>query len=331
MGHGEFSCRCFPVFCQPRLSADDRFRQPQQTPALVGLPLVSMAAGNAHAAAVTASGTAYVWGGNRRGEGARPFPQALTVPVPVAPPPLPSPPSEREGEVVTAEDVVIRDAACGLAHSVFVNSVGRLLVCGANDRGQLGIAASELPSTTHVVPVPHPRGGAFVAAEAGRYHSLVLDSDGDAWVTDENGLHCVISGKRVLALAAGGEGNCIAVTAAPDGRGALRRQFSTKMSVDPKVAIETVDRLLEEVDAGEAGQQRARREVARKVEELLGQPSILNMVVDPGKLDITVDQILCAGDKEMKQMIANAVERGVRCVYLQQSYNCPHHCVSISN
>lgn len=282
---------------------------PQEIPALVGLPLVGMAAGDGHAAVVTAHGTAFVWGENRNGCCARDFPTTLTLPVPVT---VPSQQSDADGGSTPADDVAIRDVACGLEHTVFVARSGDLWVCGSNFRGQLGVAASKLQSTSQATSVRHPRGGRFVSAEAGNGHSLILDSAGDVWLTDTDGLRCIIEGKGVLSISAGGDGNCIALASDRPGDKSLQRQFSVQMPEDTESMVDAVDGLLEEMESNENGIQHVAEEIAKKSEELLAAPPVVNMILYPAKLETMVERILSAGDVATKQTIADAIEQGLK-------------------
>jgi hypothetical protein len=275
---------------------------PHEIPSLIGLPIVGISAGDGHASVVTAHGTAYIWGENRNGCCARAFPETISLPVPVKVPSLSSP-----------DDVAIVHVACGLEHSVFVTKSGHLLVCGSNYRGQLGISASELQSTSSIVPVRHPKGGSFVSAEAGNSHSLILDTAGDLWVTNTNGLQCILHGKSVLTFAAGGD-NCIAISPAPHGLKSLQRQFSMEMPEKRRSLVDEVNKLLDDIDFDNTRKKHASQEIALKLEELLRYPSLLNFILNPMKLDKMFERcILCAAnDIETKQIMANSIERGMK-------------------
>lgn len=274
---------------------------PQEIPSLIGLPLVGMSAGDGHASVVTAHGTAYIWGENRNGCCARAFPETMSLPVPVK---APSPSAQ-------SDDVAIVHVACGLEHSVFVTRTGHLLVCGSNWSGQLGIAASELQSTSAIVSLRHPKGGSFVSVEAGNSHSLVLDSAGDLWVTNPIGLHCILRGKSVLALAAGGD-NCIAITSAPHGVKSLQRQFSMEMTDSRKSLVDDLNELLNDMEFNDTMKKHAGQEIAQKLEELLRYPSLLNFVLNPAKVENMFERCLCSNDVETKQIMANSIERGMK-------------------
>ncbi|KAL7544039.1 hypothetical protein ACHAXR_013506 [Thalassiosira sp. AJA248-18] len=286
--------------------ASNQWGLPLEIPSLVGLPIVGIAAGDGHAAVTTFTGTAFMWGENRNGCCARDFPKTLTLPVPVKVPSL-SPESESN-----SNDTAIQQVACGLEHTILVTRSGNLLVCGSNYRGQLGIESSKLQSTSKVIQVNHPNGGTFVSAEAGNCHSLVLDSAGDLWLTTANGLQCILEGKSVLAIAAGGDDNCIAVVSAPCGVKSLQRQFSMDMP-DSKSIFDDVDSLLEDIESDKTNKN-VGAEIAKKIEDLLRHPSVLNMILKPMQLESIFERILiCAGDDlETRQTIANAIERGLK-------------------
>jgi hypothetical protein len=180
-----------------------------------------MSAGDCHAAVVTAHGTALLWGSKRRGCCGREYP----------------------------DDVAIHNAACGCAHTILVTRSGRLFVFGDNSRGQLAMAASDKPFMT-ATPVHHPTGGRFVSAEAGNAHSILLDSSGDVFVTTHSGLKCLLQGRRIIAIAAGGDGNAVAIASSPVGT--LTRQFSVDSVEDGCMIIDQVENLLEEMDSDSA-------------------------------------------------------------------------------
>jgi len=282
---------------------------PQEIPSLVGLPLVNVSAGDGHASVITAHGTAFIWGENRSGCLGRTSSKALTLPVPITAPSSSSHHGNSENNRMVSNDGAILDVACGLEHSMFISRPGELLVCGSNVNGQLGIPASKLQSTHTITTVHHPTGGSFVSVEAGNNHSLVLDSSGDLWQTDKtDGLQCILRGKSVLAIASGGE-NGIAITAAPKLK-TLERQFSMMMQEDPKTIVVTIDNLLLKMDS-DPNQDKIGQEIGSKVEELL-MPPILNLILNPKKLDKMFEHILVCGDVTQRQVIANSIERGMK-------------------
>ena len=283
---------------------------PQEIPSLVGLPLVNVSAGDGHASVTTAHGTAFIWGENRCGCLGRISSNALTLPVPIKAPASSSHHGKSENDRMVSDDGVISDVALGLEHSMFITRSGDLLVCGSNVNGQIGIPASKLQSTHTITTVHHPTGGSFVSVEAGNTHSLVLDAAGDLWQTDKaDGLQCILQGKSVLAIAAGGD-NCIAITAAPKLK-TLERQFSMMIQEDPKTIVDTVDDLFLKMDSDSDQEKKPEQEIASKVEELLS-PTILNLILDPKKLDKVFEHILVCGDVTQRQVIANSIERGMK-------------------
>ena len=259
----------------------DEFGSLKELPSLVGLPLVSMSAGDGHAAVVTAHGTALIWGSNRNGCCGREFPEELALPVPVkvtsesitgaSSQSLPFANWELTKQpdgmtVKLADDVAIQHAACGHAHTVLVTRSGRLLVFGDNRRGQLGIAASEAPITT-ATPIYHPKGDQFVSAEAGNAHTILLDNVGDVWLTSSTGLKCLLKGRSVLAIAAGGDDNSVAIASPPAGM--IKRQFSVDSSEDGNMIVDQVETLLNEMDSDSVNKVSAGYDIAKRTEELL--------------------------------------------------------------
>ena len=273
---------------------DDVSRLPAFLPALEGLPLVAVAAGNRHALVLTANGTCYAWGANQYGCCGRPYPENLSVPVPIHVPesrnaipatgPAPFPNwAVWGGDCVSlADDVAIVHACCGDEHTVLVTRSGRLLVCGNNSQGQLGLT-TESPATS-VQAVIHPesnRGKRFSTAEAGDEHTLLLDDNGDVYQMGNgtiSGPQPVLTGKSFLAIAAGGK-ESIAIAA---GTGALRLQFSVSIeniSVGGSKLAESLEDLLDiissETDESQALSSSS-QELANRTEELLRYPAVLN-------------------------------------------------------
>lgn len=300
---------------------------PREVPSLVGLPLVAISAGDEHASVVTTHGSAFVWGSNRKGCCGREYPRSLAVPMPVkvkssivsSASGRPSPfknwtvMKKSDGLLVKqSDDVAIQHAACGAEHTVFVTRSGRLLSCGNNDRGQLGLAACDEPSMK-VVSVQHPtEGKRFVSAEAGNAHSVLLDSDGDVWLTTGSGLQRVVEGKSVVAIAAGGDDNCIVIASPPSGGKMLKRQFSVESAVDGETIVDTVESLLDEMDSESDKKLYAGQEIAKRTEELVRYPAVLNsLFLDPKELDEMFQRIK-QGDIVVRKAVASAIERGLK-------------------
>ena len=310
-------------------------------PALQGLPLVAIAAGHHHAIVITSLGNAYAWGENTAGACGRPFPHQLSTPVEV------HVPASSTAAAITAtsnqtalvpaaekpfqhwddsdpnnpklpDDVAIVHACAGLAHSCFVTRSGRLLVCGSNSHGQIGVTVTESISPAEAIIHPESvRGVTFVAAEAGSFHTLLLDSDGDVWQmggrnTDSSeGLHRVLSDKKILSIAAGGDHSIALAT----GEGTFRRQFSIiaddgACTFDSRSLASNLEELIEMRDVED--EDSVGEEVARRVEELLQNPSVMNSVFfDPKELDAMCTHLNSLSNPDMRQTIATAIERGI--------------------
>ncbi len=124
--------------------------------------------------------------------------------------------NNKDGLVAKISDnVAVQDVACGAEHAVLVTISGRLMVClmvcGSNQRGQLGADVSRVPFATVIISVHHPSGGRFVSAEAGNAHSLLPDNIGDVRLTSLDDLQRVVKGHSVLAIAAGGDDSSVVV------------------------------------------------------------------------------------------------------------------------
>eukprot|EP00985_Skeletonema_marinoi_P002068 scaffold836_cov135-Skeletonema_marinoi.AAC.7 len=285
---------------------------PKQLPTLVGLPLVGVAAGDGHAVVITAHGTAFVWGENRHSCCGREYPAELTVPLAMKLSSNQSSSLEGSDGLTIADELAIQDAACGLEHTILVTRSGRLLVCGNNNFGQLGIATSELKSSKALKSVNHPNGGRFVSTEAGYGHSLMLDDAGDVWMTTQNGIECILTGKSALAIASGGNNSAV-ITAAPTGAKLLKRQFSMEEIEDPTSIVDAVHGMIEDLEGGKGNETNLSQEIARKSEELLRYPSYLNsLFVDPKQLDTLFERLLHACSADVMQELARAFERGLK-------------------
>lgn len=290
------------------------FGVPKELPTLVGLPLVGMAAGDGHAVVITAHGTAFVWGDNRHSCCGREYPTELTVPLAMKLPSCQSSSSGGGDGLSIPDEVAIQDATCGLEHTVLVTRSGRLLVCGNNNFGQLGIAASELNSSNTVIPVNHPNGGRFVSAEAGIANSLILDDAGDVWTTTgQHGIQCILAGKSALAISAGGDSNIAIIAAAPTGVKLLQRQFSMEEIENPTSIVDAVHGMIVELEDGKGDKSNLSQEIARKSEELLRYPSYLNsLFVNPKQLDNMFERLLRVCSADAMQELARAFERGLK-------------------
>ena len=301
--------------------------------ALLGLPLVAIAAGHNHAIVITSLGVAYAWGKNETGCCGRPFPKRLSVPVEVHVPGSTMPTTKptisavenpmhnwekgNSGNPKINDDVAIIHACAGAGHTCFVTRSGRLLVCGSNSYGQLGL---DEDNVSPAKPLDHPesgRGCYFVSAEAGSFHTLLLDSEGSVWKMSgkggKGGLECVLKGKKIVSIVAGGDQSI----ALAQNEGTRRRQFSIAhtcntdaTAVDSNALANSLEELMdiepqdEEKGIGE--------EVARRIEELLQNPSVMNSVFfDPTELDKMVTQLTAFASASEQQTIATAIERGI--------------------
>jgi len=138
----------------------------QPSPVPVSLPpatITQVAAGSAHALALTSGGAVYAWGSNTLGQLGTGTSTAASTPVPVAAP---------AGVTFTA-------VAAGGDHSLALSSTGVVYAWGDNGHGQLGTGTTVSASTP--VAVTPPVGVTFAAIAAGTGHSLALGSDGQVY------------------------------------------------------------------------------------------------------------------------------------------------------
>ena len=353
-------CGAAPTASDLRLTAE---APSFASPVLGGMPISIIAAGDRHAVVVTEFGTAYAWGSNEAGCCGRPFPPTLARPVPMVVPDTsrsrPAHDSTDGGPVnevpfanwarwegrrhppSLADDVRITAAAAGTSFTVLVCASGRLLVCGANDAGQLGVAPC-CEQIVPAVPVAHPleltHKTKFVSVEAGRKHALLLDDAGDVWQTGSSSvgqpsvspsapLVRVICGRGVRLIAAGGN-QSYAITSG--GSSGLSRQFSLASDSllssahssprGPKNESSWASSLLSRFDTliakveSEGGAAASLAVLASSTEEILSWPAVLgSLFMDPSALD-TFYKKLIYSDKDcqfVRPDIAAAVQRGI--------------------
>ena len=300
-------------------------RLPGQLPALVGLPLVSVAAGKGHAVVLTAHGSAYAWGNNAFGSCGRPHPKQLSLPVPIIMPrnhsetPLgatPFPNWVQGSGLSMADDVAVVHAACGDDHTVLVTRSGRLLVCGSNSDGQLGTENGKL--VEQVEALNHPdKGRHFRSAEAGNKNTLLVDDVGDVWQMGAgSGLRRVLAGKNILTIAAGGK-QCVAVAVG----GAKHLQFS--MTEDERLAASSSGNLAQSLESlvkrvpEEKGDDRPLssegEDLVKRTGELLKYPSVLNsLFLDPNELDHLYTEICKVGGEKLRSALSVATEQSIK-------------------
>lgn len=150
---------------------------PTRVEALFGLPVMQLAAGEAHSLAVTAGGVVYAWGRNKRGQ--------LGIGSATSKEALPR-------RVTLPEGASARTSAAGGSHSVIVSTCGTVYAMGDNRIGALGISrnAGEMQvRPTRVHAVDDLATGRALACACGTAHSLVLFEGGRviSWGANEVG------------------------------------------------------------------------------------------------------------------------------------------------
>lgn len=325
------------------------FPMPKQNSVLCGLPLVGIASGLRHLVVWTAHGTAYAWGSNQVGQCGREYPRELKVPVPIAVPkstlvPIPdengishshasvSPLLKNwniwsRGEPISlASDVHVVDAACGKDHTILVTDSGRLLVCGSNKDGQLGLVtnpvmppASIISSKAQSVAHPNPE-RRFQCVQAGRNHTILLDDGGAVWQMG-NGDPSIRqvpsllpSEAQICSIMAGGSINFAVSKSKSDETSsammpsapeldelmkAIRLEHDEKK--DPNATLETKSYLSSIED------------LARGTENLFRSPAVMNsLFMDPMEIDHMYQTLIHRSHTiEMKQRIVSSIERGM--------------------
>jgi alpha-tubulin suppressor-like RCC1 family protein len=150
------------------ISIDHQFTQVQMYPrmvtALKDQVVCEIAAGALHCVAVTVNGTCFAWGNNDQGQ--------LGL-GPEMPPVVASP-------VHVKAINLIKSAACGYQHSVFLTVSGNILTCGLGEGGVLGHSNSKscsYPKTIlSMTKIP------FSSIVSGAFHSLALTPSGSLFV-----------------------------------------------------------------------------------------------------------------------------------------------------
>jgi alpha-tubulin suppressor-like RCC1 family protein len=337
----------------PTRDNDDNafFPMPQKNSVLCGLPLVGIASGLRHLVVWTAHGTAYAWGCNEAGQCGREYPRELKIPVPIGVPKSTQTPVSlnesnsdslvsvspllknwkvwEQGEPMSlASDVHVIDAACGKDHTVLVTNSGRLLVCGSNKNGQLGVTTKSDASASKVCPIDHPDSQRrFQCAEAGTNHTLLLDDSGIVWEMGNGDasirqLSSMLNpGSQICAIAAGGTIN-FAISKSKSAEPPGATVPSMPELDDLMKAIQSEHASKKNSKASQSSQQESGtknylssiEDLARATENLFRSPEVMNsLFVDPTEIDHVYEILINESPtKEIKQRIASSIERGMR-------------------
>lgn len=303
---------------------------PGELPALVGLPLASIAAGKDHAVVLTVHGSAYAWGKNATGCCGRPYPEESSSPVPILMPttqlqtPLGETPFHnwstwrKDSAVSLADDVAVVHAACGYDHTVLVTRSGTLLVCGSNDEGQLGVESGSCQKRIQTVHHPE-KTRRFISAEAGEKTTLLLDDKGDVFQMgrETNGeLRRVLSGKNIITIAVGGQQY---VAVAEDGAKNLTFSMNEEKAVCKSTgsplarSLETlVESVSNEMQTDGSPLSENATELVSTTSELLKNPAVLNsLFLDPTELDALFKEISTVDNPQLQQALALATEKSI--------------------
>ncbi|CEL95865.1 unnamed protein product [Vitrella brassicaformis CCMP3155] len=163
--------------------------------------VVALAAGAAHAAALTATGAAFTWGSGDRGQLGHRFPVDEYEPVPtridyVKDSRATSPPSHTGGPanppstppspslIEASRRMVFSRVSCGACHTLLTTDDGKVYGCGAND-GALGLGDPYQRYLPTLVARFLAKGVRVVESAGGQAFSLFLDSTGGLWWTGE--------------------------------------------------------------------------------------------------------------------------------------------------
>jgi ubiquitin-protein ligase E3 A len=324
------------------------WRLPEQNSALLGLPLVYVAAGSRHAVVLTTHGTAYAWGSNEDGQCGREYPKRLKVPVPMAVPktkdariPSISVSSTNRSSMMDnwdvwtkgapislARDVNIVHAACGKDHTVLVTKSGQLLVCGSNANGQLSPVSSTASTFPSVQIVQHPvPGRMFLQAEAGSYHTVILDDSDKVWELRSSQLKEVVNSlphslwSPIGSIAAGGS-LAIAIAKEPHDSITSNPMEDTKSRWDHPPNMPWLDTLMEAIHVEHDQCNRldvdndivtTDDELARRVGDLFRSVAVMNsLFMDPKEIERLYLKLLRAGhNHDVQQGIVSSMEKGM--------------------
>ena len=147
-----------------QLGTGDETERPAPRPLrMVGIRIALIAAGSSHSVAVDTEGTAWAWGANAHGQlGAGDF-------------------SDRcEPTRLDCEGQRISGIACGARHTVLCTARGRVIVCGSNASGQLGLSRAGAEEVLMACPMTLSTltSSRITALAAGFSHSLFLTRPG---------------------------------------------------------------------------------------------------------------------------------------------------------
>ncbi len=161
----------------------------RNTPAMVGKPAgapadftyVQVSAGGDHSLAVGSDGNAWAWGYNNSGQlgnGTTSY-SGQSTPVKVGKP------------ADAPANFTYLQVSAGWQHSLALGSDGNAYAWGYNDTGQLGNGTTSSQKTPVRVKTPAdaPADFTYLQVSAGRYHSLAVGSNGNAyaWGSNSNG------------------------------------------------------------------------------------------------------------------------------------------------
>eukprot|EP00531_Pseudo-nitzschia_arenysensis_P017008 CAMPEP_0116154204 /NCGR_PEP_ID=MMETSP0329-20121206/21655_1 /TAXON_ID=697910 /ORGANISM="Pseudo-nitzschia arenysensis, Strain B593" /LENGTH=1345 /DNA_ID=CAMNT_0003651167 /DNA_START=244 /DNA_END=4282 /DNA_ORIENTATION=+ len=316
---------------------DEFFPLPEQNAVLCGLPLVGIAAGLRHLVVWTAHGTAYAWGGNDVGQCGREYPRELKVPVPIDVPksslsPFAGGNSESpvsfsrllknwnvwasDEPLSLASDVHVVDVACGKDHTILVTDSGRLLVCGSNTNGQLGVSGesttlSKVQSVSHPAPDNH-----FESVQAGSNHTVLLDDGGLVWEmgngdpTIRKVPTLLDNESQICSIMSGGSINFAVI---------ISKSAETPPSRMPSMPLDNLMNAIRSEHEQKKDEEKAENylssieDLNRGTENLFRSPSVMNsLFVDPEEIDHMYKTLINGShDKEMKQQIVSSIERGM--------------------
>ena len=148
--------------------------------ATTGLKSIQVSAGGEHSLAIDANGSTWAWGRNHYGQLGNGTSSASNV--------ANSIPVRAKFPITEDKEVKVIQASAGYEHSLAIDNEGNTWAWGYNRYGQLGNGDSSTNTAPTLVQYPKKESGSVTAVQvsAGGWHSLAIDTDGQAWAWGYN-------------------------------------------------------------------------------------------------------------------------------------------------
>lgn len=233
---------------------------PQEVVALLGLPVLHIAAGDGHSMVVSRSGSVFGWGRNTFGQLGVGHDRDIPDPT----------------ELGSLRTQRIRYISCGEKHTAALTEDGGLFTFGCSSQGQLGHSTALSHSTTYPTKVVELMGSTVTQVACGRCHTLaVVQSSGRVY-----GFGLGTSGQ----LGTGSRENATIPT--PVSGQWVRRESLVVSSMDRVEDGKEERGGVVAMEEGGGGEERERRMVVREV-FAGGDQSFASLII-PGEQDLSV-------------------------------------------